>query len=277
MDYQHLKYSVSNGVGEIVLNRPEVLNSLNAKMAGEVLAALTLAKNDPTVRALLLTGAGRGFCAGQDLQEIAPSQNTTPGSTSSDHSPRDQSPRDLGEIVERCYNPIILLLRQLEKPVVCSVNGIAAGAGANLAFACDIVLASEKASFVQSFSKVGLIPDSGGTYFLPRLLGLARATALTMLAEKLSAEEAMRIGLVYKVYPEALLLDETKKLCAHLATLPTLGLGLTKRALNQSFAHSLEEQLIVERDLQRTAGQSKDYQEGIAAFLEKRAPKFVGR
>lgn len=266
MEYQHLKYSVNNGVGEIILNRPEVLNSLNAKMAGEVFAALTIAKNDPEVRALLLTGAGRGFCAGQDLQEIAPSQTTS-----------QTIPRDLGEIVERCYNPIIRFLRRLEKPVVCSVNGIAAGAGANLALACDIIIASEKASFVQSFSKVGLIPDSGGTYFLPRLVGLARATVLTMLAEKLTAEEAMRIGLIYKVYPEESLGEEAKKLCAHLATLPTFGLGLTKRALNQSFAHSLEEQLNVERDLQKAAGNSKDYQEGLAAFLEKRAPKFVGQ
>lgn len=253
-----------SGVAKITLNRPDVLNSLNAGMAEELLAALGTAASDSELRAVLITGAGRAFCAGQDLDEVAP-KNGKPGA------------KDLGHIVKTRYNPIILAIRTTEKPVLCAVNGVAAGAGANIALACDIVLASEKASFIQSFSKVGLIPDSGGTYFLPRLVGLGRAAALCMLAEKIGAKEAQNLGLVYKVFEESALQDESLKIAKFLASQPTTGLGLTKRALNQSYSNTLQEQLLLEEELQRKAGNTHDYNEGVSAFLEKREPNFSGR
>jgi len=252
---------VGNGVHEITLNRPDVLNSFNEEMSSELLSALENAKK-VKARAILLTGAGRAFCAGQDLAAVMPKAGEVP---------------DLGAIVKKCYNPIILSLRSLELPVVCAVNGVAAGAGANLAFACDIVLASTKAAFMQSFSNVGLIPDSGGTFHLPRLVGHARTISLTMLGEKLTADEAVRIGLIYKAIEPEQLLGEAQKLTAYLATRPTLGLALTKKAINETWNNSLEQQLKIEEDFQRQAGRSHDYKEGVQAFLEKREAKFQGK
>jgi 2-(1,2-epoxy-1,2-dihydrophenyl)acetyl-CoA isomerase len=262
MPYEHILYETDQGVATITLNRPDVLNSFNRAMAAELRQALAHAGGDATVRALLLTGAGRAFCAGQDLAEAMPKEGPAP---------------DLGDIVARGYNPIVRTIRQLDKPVVCAVNGVAAGAGANLAFACDFVLASSEASFVQSFSKIGLVPDTGGTFFLPRLVGLARATALMMLADKLTAQDAVSIGLILRVVDAPALLAEATALARQLATRPTRGLGLIKRALNASATNGLDEQLALEAQLQAEAGSTADYREGVKAFLEKRAPVFIGR
>lgn len=251
----------TEGVLSLTLNRPDVLNSFNAEMAREVQDALASAASDTRVRAVLLTGAGRGFCAGQDLAEAMPRDGVLP---------------DLGEFVRKTWNPLVLGIRKLEKPVICAVNGTAAGAGANLAFACDIVFASSTASFVQSFTKIGVIPDSGGTFFLPRIVGLQRATALTMLAEKISAQQAMDWGLVYKVVAPEALLSEAMACARKLATQPTRALGLTKRGFNSSLGITLEDQLNYEEVLQREAGQSADYAEGVTAFIEKRTPRFTG-
>jgi 2-(1,2-epoxy-1,2-dihydrophenyl)acetyl-CoA isomerase len=240
-----------------------VLNSFTRDMAAELRNALEAAAVDQGVRALLITGAGRAFCAGQDLADVPPLGGDTPP--------------DLGTIVARDYNPIIRGLRALEKPVVCAVNGVAAGAGANLAFACDIVLASEGASFIQSFCKIGLIPDSGGTYFLPRLVGLPRAAAMMLLGDKVSAGQALEWGMIYRVCPADSLMQDAIALASTLATQPTRGLGLIKRALRKSFTSSLDEQLEVEMELQREAGRTADYAEGVRAFLDKRPPRFVGR
>jgi 2-(1,2-epoxy-1,2-dihydrophenyl)acetyl-CoA isomerase len=255
-------FAVADGVATITLNRPDVLNSFRRSMARELRETLELAARDVEVRAVVLTGAGRGFCAGQDLAEAAPKEGAMP---------------DLGDIVRDSYNPVILAIRTLEKPVICAVNGVAAGAGANLAFACDIVFASSSATFVQSFAKIGVIPDSGGTFLLPRLVGLHRATVMTMLAEKMTAEQARDWGLVYMVTdPEALLQTATGT-ARQLATQPTRGLGLTKRGFNRSLGVDLERQLDFEEELQREAGQTEDYAEGVHAFLEKRKPVFKGR
>jgi 2-(1,2-epoxy-1,2-dihydrophenyl)acetyl-CoA isomerase len=262
MAFEHILYEVDQGVGAITLNRPDVLNSITREMALEVRQALSAAGADPEVRALLLTGAGRAFCAGQDLAEAAPKDGPAP---------------DLGDIVARGYNPIVRTLRQLDKPVVCAVNGVAAGAGANLAFACDFVLASSEASFIQSFTKLGLVPDTGGTFFLPRLVGMARATALMMLGDKVSAQDAVTIGLIHRVVEAGKLMDEATGLARQLATRPTRGLGLIKRALNASATNGLDEQLALEAQLQAEAGSTADYREGVKAFLDKRAPVFVGR
>ncbi|RMI15208.1 MAG: 2-(1,2-epoxy-1,2-dihydrophenyl)acetyl-CoA isomerase, partial [Calditrichaeota bacterium] len=234
----------------------------NRPMAKEVQEALKRCADDDGVRAVLITGEGRGFCAGQDLAEAAP---------------KDQPWAEVGDLVRESYNPIIRAIRHLEKPVVCAVNGVAAGAGANIALACDIVLASEKASFLQAFCHIGLIPDSGGTYFLPRLVGLARATALAMLGEKISAQQALEMGMIYKVCPADDLMAEARQLAEHLATQPTRGLGLIKRALNQSLSNDLETQLRVEEKLQSEASHTEDYREGVQAFLEKRKPVFKGK
>jgi 2-(1,2-epoxy-1,2-dihydrophenyl)acetyl-CoA isomerase len=262
MAFEHILYEAEQGVGTITLNRPDVLNSFNRAMAAEVRQALSHAGSDATVRAVLITGAGRAFCAGQDLAEAMPKEGPAP---------------DLGDIVARGYNPIVRTIRQLDKPVVCAVNGVAAGAGANLAFACDFVLASSEASFIQSFSKIGLVPDTGGTFFLPRLVGMARATALMMLADKVTAQDAVTIGLILRVVEAGKLLDEATALARDLATRPTRGLGLIKRALNASATNGLDEQLALEAQLQAEAGSTADYREGVKAFLEKRAPVFVGR
>jgi 2-(1,2-epoxy-1,2-dihydrophenyl)acetyl-CoA isomerase len=259
---QHLLLSHQDGVARITLNRPDVLNSFTRAMSAELTAELTRIAGDPSVRAVLITGAGRGFCAGQDLAEAMPKDGVMP---------------DLGDFVRDGWNPLVMAVRTLEKPIVCAVNGVAAGAGANLAFACDIVFASAEANFVQSFSKIGLIPDTGGTFILPRIVGLQRANALTMLAEKLPAQQALAWGLVYKVCDAATLIDEAFACATHLATLPTRGLGLTKRAFNRSMGIDLAAQLSVEEDVQREAGRTADYAEGVKAFIEKRKPAFTGQ
>jgi 2-(1,2-epoxy-1,2-dihydrophenyl)acetyl-CoA isomerase len=253
---------LTDGVLVLTLNRPDVLNSFNRAMAAELLAGLARAASDPTVRAVLLTGAGRGFCAGQDLQEALPKG--------------DAPMPDIGEIVRACYNPIIRAIRALEKPVICAVNGVAAGAGANLAFACDLTVAAEEASFVESFSKLGLIPDTSGTFFVPRLIGPQRATALFFLAEKLHAPKAKEWGLIWEVVPHAQLHEVALHLAKSLATQATRGFGLTKRAMNQSFANTLDAQLEVEADAMQEAGRTADYAEGVRAFLEKRKPEYRG-
>jgi len=261
--YTHLLVERDQGVARLTLNRPEVLNSFNRLMARELHRALEAIETDDSVRAVLLTGAGRAFCAGQDLAEAAPRA--------------DGSLPDLGDFVRDGYNPIILAIRTLEKPVVCAVNGVAAGAGANLALACDIVLASSEASFIQSFSKIGVIPDSGGTFILPRIVGLQRATALTMLAEKVSAEQAHEWGMVYRVVEAPGLAEAAWATAVQLATQPTRALGLIKRAFNRSLGVDIEGQLDFEEELQREAGRTSDYAEGVRAFLEKRKPNFQGR
>ena len=262
MAFEHILYDTDQSVAAITLNRPDVLNSFNRAMASEVRQALSQAGSDAGVRAVLITGAGRAFCAGQDLAEAMPKDGPAP---------------DLGDIVARGYNPIVRTIRQLDKPVVCAVNGVAAGAGANLALGCDFVLAASDASFIQSFSKLGLVPDTGGTFFLPRLIGMARATALMMLADKVTAQDAVTIGLILRVVDGPKLLDEATTLARQLATRPTRGLGLIKRALNASATNGLDEQLALEAQLQAEAGSTADYREGVKAFLEKRAPVFVGR
>lgn len=252
-------YEVIGNVGRIRLNRPDVLNSFNKVMAMELQDALLACEKDAMVRAVYLTGEGRAFCAGQDLAEaIAPDG---PGLTN---------------IVTQHYNPIIRMIRKLEKPVICAVNGVAAGAGANIALSCDIVLAGVSASFIQAFSKIGLIPDSGGTFFLPRLIGFQRATALMMMGDKVTADEALHMGMIYKVYADTDLQKEAFGLAQKLSNMPTMGLGYTKRALNMSLFNNLDDQLAAEAELQTAAGQTQDYKEGVNAFLEKRKPDFKG-
>jgi 2-(1,2-epoxy-1,2-dihydrophenyl)acetyl-CoA isomerase len=251
-------FSIENNIGKIVLNRPDVLNSFNMSMAKEMQAALDDCAATNHVRCVLITGEGRAFSAGQDLSAaIAPGV-------------------EIKEIVKEQYNPVIFKLRELEKPVVCAVNGVAAGAGANIAFACDIVLATASATFIQAFSKIGLIPDSGGTFFLPRLIGLQRATALIMLGDKITAQQALEYGLIYKVFPDEFFVTETQKIAVQLASMPTKGLGYTKRLLNASFYHNLNEQLSMEGELQAAAAKTSDHKEGVKAFLEKRKPVFNG-
>ena len=255
-------FDVGQGVATITLNRPDVLNSFRRPMAAALAGALGRVQDDDSLRAVVLTGAGRGFCAGQDLAEAVPAEGEMP---------------DLGDIVRDSYNPVIRAIRTLEKPVIAAVNGVAAGAGANLAFACDIVFASSNATFIQSFSRIGVIPDSGGTFLLPRIVGLHRASVLTMLAEKISAAQAREWGLVYMVTEPDALLETAVGTARHLATLPTRGLGLTKRGFNRSLGIDLDDQLDYEEELQREAGRTKDYAEGVRAFLEKRRPRFRGR
>jgi 2-(1,2-epoxy-1,2-dihydrophenyl)acetyl-CoA isomerase len=263
MPYQFITFEAEQGVATITLNRPDVLNSVNMPMAAELQDALRAAAEDDGIRAVLLTGAGRAFCAGQDLAETAPA---------------DGSPAaEISEIVRKSYNPLVRAIRGLEKPVVCAVNGVAAGAGANLALACDVVLAADTASFVQAFSKIGLIPDTGGTFFLPRLVGLARATALAFFGDKLPAADAQAMGMIYRAVEAPRLLDEARTLARRLATQPTRGFGLTKRAFNQSLANDLDAQLEVEAELQAEAARTADFAEGVRAFLEKRQPSFAGR
>jgi len=240
----------------VTLNRPDRLNAFNEAMHRALAKALDDASEDIDCRAVLLTGAGRGFCAGQDLSDIS---------------------GDLGSVIEDFYNPLVRRIRALNKPVVCAVNGTAAGAGANIALCCDIVLAARSAKFIQSFAKIGLVPDSGGTYFLPRLIGEARAKALAMLAEPISAETAASFGMIWRAVDDDKLASEAEALTAHLASQPTQGLALIKQALAQSATNSLDAQLDLERDLQRQAGATPDYAEGVDAFIAKRPPKFTGR
>jgi 2-(1,2-epoxy-1,2-dihydrophenyl)acetyl-CoA isomerase len=262
MKYQTVLYEIKEGAGRLTLNRPEKLNSFNEQMHEEVREILEKLKSEP-VRALLITGAGRGFCAGQDLGDRR--------IVSSDSSV------DLGATIEKYYAPLVRTLRALPIPVVAGVNGVAAGAGANLAFACDLVIASKSASFIQSFARLGLLPDTGGTYFLPRLVGTARALGLAMLGDKVSAEQAAAWGLIWRCVDDAdfpAAIDETMR---QLASAPTTGIACTKHAIYASQTNSLDAQLDLERDLMRELGRSQDYQEGVAAFLEKRKPRFTGK
>lgn len=250
------------GYRVLTLNRPDRLNSFNEAMHATLMSALVDAEADDTCRALVITGAGRGFCAGQDLSDRVFSPGQVP---------------DLSDTLERLYNPLVRKLRALQMPVICAVNGVAAGAGANIALACDIVLAARSAKFIQAFAKLGLVPDSGGTWFLPRLVGPARARALALMAEPVSAEQAEAWGMIWKVVEDASLMDEAHRLAAHFAVQPTVGLGLIKQALDASETNDLDRQLDLERDLQGQAGRTPDYIEGVTAFFEKRQPKFTGR
>jgi 2-(1,2-epoxy-1,2-dihydrophenyl)acetyl-CoA isomerase len=263
MDYQTVLFEQNDGVARLTLNRPDRLNSFNVQMHEEVRDAIQRTRDDASCRVLVLTGAGRGFCAGQDLGDRA----VAPGG----------SAVDLGESIELRYKPLVLALRSLPMPVIAAVNGVAAGAGANLALACDLVIAARSASFIQSFAKLGLVPDSGGTWTLPRLIGPARALGLTLLGEKLSAEQAAQWGLIWRCIDDASFATEVDQLAKQLAVAPTRGLARTKQAIYSSGLRTLEQQLDVERDMQRELGYSADYAEGVAAFTEKRAPRFTGR
>ena len=262
MSYENITFQVDSGVAILTLNRPDKLNSFTQAMHLEVRAALAALKADQSVRVLLLTGAGRGFCAGQDLSDRA----VEPGAEGV----------DLGHSVETWYAPLVLTLKSLPMPVICAVNGVAAGAGANLALACDIVLAGKSASFVEVFCKLGLIPDTGGTWHLPRLVGHARAMGMAMLGEKISAEKAEQWGLIWSCVADESLMDEAMAMARHFSTAPTKGLAFTKQAFAASAANTLEQQLALEGKMMRELGYSHDYREGVAAFMAKRSPNFTG-
>lgn len=263
MNYENILFEINDGIAQLTLNRPDKLNSFTQAMHDEVRHAVHKVGTDKSVRVFILTGAGRGFCAGQDLSDRA----VEPGARAV----------DLGDSVEKNYAPLVLALRGLPMPVICAVNGVAAGAGANLALACDIVLAARSASFVEVFCKLGLIPDTGGTYFLPRLIGSARAMGLAMLGEKLSAEKAEAWGLIWKAVPDEELAAETMAMARHFASAPTKGLAFTKQALYASPHNTLQQQLTLECGMMSELGRSEDYREGVAAFMEKRAPQFQGK
>ena len=258
MTFNDLGFTVEAGVAIITLNRPDKLNSFDNSMGANLQTVLDHCLDNDEIRCVLLTGSGRGFCAGQDLEEAVSGIS------------------EIEEHVENKYNPLVRKIRAIEKPVIAAVNGVAAGAGANLAFCCDIIVAAESAKFIQSFVNIGLIPDTGGTYFLPRLVGLHRASVMMMLGEKVTSEEAQDLGLVYKIFPDSELMEGALALAKRMAEMPTRGIGLTKKALNYSLRNTLNEQLAVERDLQGMAGRTEDNAEGINAFLEKRKPSFKG-
>lgn len=256
----NITYQVVDHVAIITLDRAEKYNSFIRPMAFALQDALDKSAKDDAVRSIIVTGAGKAFSAGQDLAEAT-----------------DPNGPDLKKILTEHYNPIVTRIRNIEKPVIAAVNGVAAGAGANIALACDIVLATESAAFIQAFSKIGLIPDSGGTFMLPRLVGFQRASALMMTGEKVVARDAWMMGMVYKVYPDDVFWDEVLKFAKSMATMPTYGLALTKKALNASYENNLVQQLSLEDTLQTLAGNSEDYREGTTAFLEKRKPEFKGK
>ena len=262
MAFKYILFSVDNGIARISLNRPETLNSFHEAMHLEMHQALDAIAGDRSVRALLLSGEGRAFCAGQDLADPMV-------------KPADPMP-DLAPVIERYYNPMLEKLSNLPIPTICAVNGTAAGAGANIPLACDFVIAARSAKFIQAFCKIGLVPDSGGTWFLPRLVGIARAKQLVMLGEPLTAERALEWGMIYAVVDDAQLQDEAMKLATHFSTQPTYGLSLIKTALNASQTNDLHTQLALEKELQSKAGASADYREGVMAFIEKRPAKFSG-
>jgi 2-(1,2-epoxy-1,2-dihydrophenyl)acetyl-CoA isomerase len=263
MPQPSILFEAQDGYAVVTLNRPDRLNSFNIEMHERLREAVAEVKRREDVRAVLLTGAGRGFCAGQDLSDRAVTA--------------DAAPLDLGYTLSTFYNPLVRALRELPKPVICAVNGVAAGAGASLALAADIVIAARSASFVQAFAKIGLVPDCGGTCFLPRLVGTARAMGLALLGEKLTAEDAERWGLIWKCVDDAQLIDEARALAQQLGAGPTKGFADIKRAIYASATNTLDAQLDLERDLQRELGKTADYREGVHAFMEKRAPRFSGR
>jgi 2-(1,2-epoxy-1,2-dihydrophenyl)acetyl-CoA isomerase len=252
--------STNNGVCELKLNRPEVFNSFNKTMALQLQKALDDCEKDDSIRAIIITGEGKAFCAGQDLAEAT-----------------DPNGPELQSIVKDHYNPIIERIRNIEKPIIAAVNGVAAGAGANIALACDITIAKKSASFIQAFSKIGLIPDSGGTFFLPRIIGSQKALALMMTGDKITADQADQMNMIYKSVEDETFLEEVSAFANQLAQMPTKGLGLTKKAVNLSFTNNLTQQLAVEEELQTIAGQTNDFNEGVQAFLEKRKPLFTGK
>ena len=252
-------FEIKNQVATLTLNRPEKYHSFIREMALDLQEKLDLCKNDNNIRAIVITGTGKAFCAGQDLGEAI-----------------DPNGPELQKIVNEHYNPIIRQIRNIEKPIIAAVNGVAAGAGASIALCCDIVIAKESAVFVQAFSKIGLVPDSGATFFLPRLIGFQKATALMMNADPITATEAERLGMIYKVVEESKFEDEIQSFSEKLAKMPTIGIGLTKKLLNQSINNSLEQQLNEEEIAQTIAGKTNDYKEGVSAFLEKRKPNFKG-
>ncbi|MGH9413591.1 MAG: enoyl-CoA hydratase-related protein [Terriglobales bacterium] len=292
-EYQNILFDLHDGIARLTLHRPDKLNSFNPAMHLEVRDAITRTR-DAHARVLVLTGSGRGFCAGQDLGDraVAPGSAAIRGRAGSPGAPGSaerqaggvaqpcQAPRqsiDLGASIETFYAPLVRSLQDLPLPVVCAVNGIAAGAGANLALACDLVLATESAYFYEPFCKLGLVPDTGGTFFLPRLIGTARAMAMMMLGERISAPQAAAWGMIWRAIPDAEFAAAVDALAAQLAEAPTRGLAAIKRALQQSAANTLAAQLNLERDCDRELGLSRDYAEGVAAFLEKRKPRFTGK
>ncbi len=265
MTFENILFEVSAGVARITLNRPDKMNSLNAAMHAELRAALDQVQGDPAIRVLVLTGAGRGFCAGQDLSD--PEVRCVPG----------EAPPDLGDVVERHYKPLILRLQNLRVPTIAAVNGIAAGAGASLALACDLVIATQSASFLQAFSKIGLIPDTGGTWFLPQRVGMARALGLALLAEKLPARQAAEWGLIWAAVADIDFEAHIFALAVQLSTAPTKALVRTRQAMHAAPGHTLEQQLSMEAGFMRELGASADYIEGVAAFTAKRPPQFTGK
>ena len=262
MSYETIIYELKEGIATLTLNRPEVFNSLNEQMHKELKTVIAGIKKDKTIRVLIITASGKAFCAGQDLNDRSVNNG--------------DEKLDLGESIERKYNPLIKSIYNLEIPVICKINGVAAGAGVGIALACDFVIAVDTSSFIQAFCKIGLVPDSGNSYFLPKLVGMARAKELCMLGDKLSATTAQEYGLISRVYPKETIDEEVQKLAVHFSTAPTFGLSLIKKALNESMDNSLNEQLELEKNLQRIAGHSNDYKEGVAAFLQKRTPNFKG-